>query len=205
MQVPGKILEMGAWGARKRVRLSGIRTLNFLQLHPCNFLQDALKSDHLLTDTLCERTLTMQRFYANPSDTLVHQNGAIGYRPGGPFDCLGPYAKVKNCPIEGFPGLRLTAYAQGYADTYFSVPAATRYRGQRIKGYFTDREDGPVFVPFLSEGWKLPAARFAPVPDLHEQCAGQSELRPDYLQAMAYGIDANTQNNDARIACIYGA
>jgi hypothetical protein len=89
----------------------------------------------------------MQRFYASPTDTFTSPNGAIGHRPGGPFDCLGPYAKVKNCPIEG-TGLRLTCYAQGYADTYFSIPAATRHRGRIIKGYFTGRDDGTVFVPF---------------------------------------------------------
>jgi hypothetical protein len=145
----------------------------------------------------------MQRFRA--SDSVTYLNGAVGYRPGGPFDCLGPYAKVKNCPIEGFPGLRLTAYAQGYADTYFSVPAATRYRGQRIEGYFTGREDGTVFVPFLRETWKLPATRFAPLEAMRDTLCDVRSLRPDYLQAMAYGIDANTQNNDARLSCIWGA
>jgi hypothetical protein len=146
--------------------------------------------------------LTMQRFRA--SDSVTYPNGAIGFRPGGPFDCLGPYAKVKNCPVEGFPGLRLTAYAQGYANTYFSVPAATRYRGQRIKGYFTGREEGTVFVPFTREDWKLPAARFTPLMHLREQ-GETKQLQPDYLQAMAYGIDANAQNNDARLSCIWGA
>ena len=73
-------------------------------------------------------------------------NGAIGYRPGGPSDCLGPFAKVTNCPIDGTE-LRLTAYATGYADTYFSVPAYTRYRGNRITGFFTLEDEGCVFVP----------------------------------------------------------
>lgn len=69
-------------------------------------------------------------------------NGAIGWAPGGPFDCLGPYAKVENCPI-GDSDIRRTAYATGYADTYFSIPACTRYRGRYIKGFFTcDDSDG---------------------------------------------------------------
>jgi hypothetical protein len=97
----------------------------------------------------------MQRFYASPSDTFTSANGAIGHRPGGAFDCLGPYAIVRNCPIEG-TDLRLTCYAQGYADTHFSIPAATRYRGQRIKGYFTTREDGVVFCPMDSSKHLLP-------------------------------------------------
>jgi len=74
----------------------------------------------------------------------VNPNGSIGWAPGGWADCLGPYAKVQNCPIDG-TGLRLTAYATGYADSYFSIPAVTRYRGQRIKGFFTGTEDGPIF------------------------------------------------------------
>jgi hypothetical protein len=74
-------------------------------------------------------------------------NGAIGYAPGGPFDCLGPYAKVKNCPIDGF-SFRLTCYATGYADTFFSVPACTRRKGKHIKGFFTHDENGVKFVPY---------------------------------------------------------
>lgn len=96
-----------------------------------------------------------QVFYASPSDTLTHPNGAIGYRPGGSFDCLGPYAKVKNCPVEG-TDLRLTCYATGYADTYFSIPACTRHRGKRIVGYFTNREDGVVFCPMNTHKHLLP-------------------------------------------------
>jgi hypothetical protein len=98
----------------------------------------------------------MQRFYAS-NDTFTWPNGAVGHRPGGPFDCLGPYAKVLNCPIEG-TNLRLACYAQGYSDTYFSLPAATRYRGQRIEGYFTRRDEGVVFVPMDSCRHLLPAS-----------------------------------------------
>lgn len=87
-----------------------------------------------------------QRFYAS-NDTMTWPNGAVGHRPGGPFDCLGPYAKVRNCPIEGTE-LRLTAYATAHPDTFFSVPAATRRRGRYIGGFFTQRDDGVVFVPY---------------------------------------------------------
>jgi hypothetical protein len=41
----------------------------------------------------------MQKFAARES--FAFTNDAIGWRPGGPFDCLGPYAKVTNCPIHG--------------------------------------------------------------------------------------------------------
>jgi hypothetical protein len=81
----------------------------------------------------------MQSFIARESFTFP--NGAVGWRPGGPFDCLGPWAKVNNCPIHGTE-LRRTAYATGYADTYFSIPAVTRYKGRRITGYLTTNSDG---------------------------------------------------------------
>lgn len=41
-----------------------------------------------------------QKFYAS-ADSFTWPNGAVGYRPGGPFDCLGPFARVTNCPIDG--------------------------------------------------------------------------------------------------------
>jgi hypothetical protein len=92
-----------------------------------------------------------QKFYADPRSAHRWPNGAVGFRPtppGASFDVLGPYARVTDCPIDGFPGLRLTAYATGHADSYFSVPACTRYRGHHIGGFFTVRDDGVVFVPF---------------------------------------------------------
>lgn len=85
-----------------------------------------------------------QRFAAR--ERFEFNNGAIGWRPGGMFDCLGPYAKVQNCPIHK-TDLRLTCYASEYADTYFSVPAETRYRGKRITGYFSMDDGAIVFNP----------------------------------------------------------
>lgn len=96
-----------------------------------------------------------QRFYASPTDTFTWPNGAIGHRPGGSFDCLGPYAKVTNCPIDGHTGLRLTCYATGYADTFFSVPACTRRKGKHIRGFFTTRDENIVFVPTDSHKERL--------------------------------------------------
>lgn len=87
------------------------------------------------------------RFYANPNDTFTWENGAVGYRSGGPFDCLGPYAKVKNCPIDG-TSLRYTCYATGYADTFFSVPAYTEIRGKYISGFFVLEDDNVIFHPY---------------------------------------------------------
>jgi hypothetical protein len=89
-----------------------------------------------------------QVFHASANDTFTSPNGAVGYRPGGPMDCLGPYAKVKNCPVyrgKDDTGKRLTCYATGYADTFFSIPACTRYRRKHVRGYFTHDDDGVRF------------------------------------------------------------
>jgi hypothetical protein len=80
-------------------------------------------------------------------ESYQFSNGAIGWRPGGPMDCLGPYAKVQKCPIDG-TDLRCTAYATGYPDTWFSVPAWTRYRSRYIGGFFTSDGGAVSFVPY---------------------------------------------------------
>lgn len=86
----------------------------------------------------------MQKFVAR--QRFEFTNGAVGWSPGGPMDCLGPYAKVQNCPIAG-TDLRHTCYATGYADTAFSVPAATRVKGKYVGGYFTLDEGAIEFRP----------------------------------------------------------
>ena len=88
-----------------------------------------------------------QVFRASPTGTFTSPNGAIGHRIGGGFDCLGPYAKVRNCPVMvgGLEVARLTCYATGYADTAFSVPACTRSKGKHVRGYFTWGDAGTEF------------------------------------------------------------
>ena len=88
--------------------------------------------------------MALQKFRA--SEQYKFANGAIGWGPGGCFDCLGPYAKVQNCPIAGTEEKR-TAYATNYADTFFSIPAQCRYQGKIIKGFFTVEDDNCVFNP----------------------------------------------------------
>ncbi|MBK1621108.1 hypothetical protein CKO42_22340 [Lamprobacter modestohalophilus] len=90
--------------------------------------------------------MSMQRFLAREPYTFA--NGAIGWRPGGPMDCVGPFAKVEHCPIEG-TDLKRTAYATGYADTFFSIPACTKVRGKYIGGFFmVDNDGGVTFRPY---------------------------------------------------------
>jgi hypothetical protein len=89
--------------------------------------------------------MSAQKFYADPKASWEFSNGAVGFRPtNGPFDTLGPYARVKNCPIGG-TDLRLTCYATAHADTYFSIPACTRYKGKYISGFFSLRENAITF------------------------------------------------------------
>lgn len=84
-------------------------------------------------------------------------NGAIGWAPGGPMDCLGPFAKVQRCPVQSdtrgaYLVRRYTCYATGYADTFFSIPACTRIHGKHVRGYLTmDGEGGVEFVPSRME------------------------------------------------------
>ena len=82
-----------------------------------------------------------QKFVARKRHDFA--NGAIGWAPGGPMDCLGPFAKVENCPINGTE-LRRTCYATGYADTWFSIPAVCTVKGKRVVGYFTNTSDNGV-------------------------------------------------------------
>ena len=84
----------------------------------------------------------MQKFRAR--DPFLFTNGAIGWRPGGPFDALGPFAKVEQCPIAGTT-LRRTCYATDYADTFYSVPAVCRIRGHRINGFFMIDKGACIF------------------------------------------------------------
>ena len=99
-------------------------------------------------------------FCHSETDTMTWPNGAVGHRTGaGTFDCLGPYAKVESCPVDGRPDLRVTAYATGYADTFFSVPACAKIRGKYLGGFFTHRgEEGPVFVAHNRFADRLPPA-----------------------------------------------
>ena len=99
--------------------------------------------------SIMEGGIIMQKFYASPKDTFTFPNGAIGYRPGGPFDCLGPYAKVLNCPIFG-TDIRRACYATGYADTWFSIPACCRIKGKYIRGFFALDNGDIVFHPMDS-------------------------------------------------------
>jgi hypothetical protein len=71
------------------------------------------------------------------------ENGAIPWFSewmGGPS-----LSKVEACPIDKFPEIApRMAYITGEADSFFSIPAAIKYKGQTVRGYITtqDREEG---------------------------------------------------------------
>ncbi len=97
--------------------------------------------------------MSLQKFRA--AERFEFPNGAIGWRPGGPFDCLGPYAKVEGCPVDGFHELRRTCYATGYADTFFSVPAGFTIKGFSVRGFFT-LDDGAIrFRPYTRYAYAI--------------------------------------------------
>lgn len=71
-------------------------------------------------------------------------------------------AKIEACPVEGFPHIApRMAYITKEADTWFSIPAAIKYKGQTVRGYITSRDCGEgegwgyVFCPYDSDKPKL--------------------------------------------------
>jgi hypothetical protein len=78
----------------------------------------------------------MQRFRADTAQT--QPDGAVRWYSkwiGGPT-----LAKINKCRVDG-TDLRLAVYVTGDVDTWFSTPAATRYRGKYIAGYITGESD----------------------------------------------------------------
>jgi hypothetical protein len=60
---------------------------------------------------------------------------------------------VRECPIENANISPRTVYIRGEADTYFSLPAACRYKGKTVTGYITSNDDGEyVFRAHKDQG-----------------------------------------------------
>lgn len=87
--------------------------------------------------------MSNQKFCADMADPFTHANGATSYGSPMPWR-QHAFSIVRNCVIEG-TALRLTCYATGDADTWFSIPACTQHKGKYVAGYFTTRDDGVVF------------------------------------------------------------
>jgi hypothetical protein len=81
----------------------------------------------------------MQKYRADKAETQL-DGAKVWYAPwmGGPT-----IAKITNCRLANLVSEpRRSVYITGEPDTYFSVPAVTRYMGKRIKGYVTSEDDG---------------------------------------------------------------
>lgn len=61
-------------------------------------------------------------------------------------------SKITNCRIDNFPDkLRGTVYITGEADSFFSIPAAMRYKDKTVRGFVTS--DGGM-IYFYAYGEK---------------------------------------------------
>lgn len=99
----------------------------------------------------------MQKFRADKAGDR-NPNGSrewFAHWMGGPT-----LSKVEACPCED--GKARTVYITGHPDTYFSVPAATRVRGQYVAGFVSyDGDNGPTFT---ANGYGRTAGRM-PAPE----------------------------------------
>lgn len=97
----------------------------------------------------------LQKYRADQAGAK-QSNGAIPWYSnwmGGPSLAL-----IYNCPIANSTLTPRTVYVRGEADTFFSIPAACRYKGKTIRGYITtDDNKEYVFRPYMGElikaGW----------------------------------------------------
>jgi len=78
--------------------------------------------------------MSLQKYRADVCET--QPDGARVWRTnwiGGPT-----LAKIENCRLSSLAGdMRVTAYAQGDADTHFSIPAKCRLFGKILNCYLT--------------------------------------------------------------------
>jgi len=54
-------------------------------------------------------------------------------------------AKIQDCRLNIAGEPRRAVYITGEPDTWFSIPAETRYMGKRIRGYITGDDDGNLY------------------------------------------------------------
>lgn len=59
-------------------------------------------------------------------------------------------AKLSNCPT---PFGRRTVYVTGEADTFFTIPAACRFRGKSVSGFLTCKDQMWEFHAYTRSHW----------------------------------------------------
>lgn len=92
----------------------------------------------------------LQKYRADKAGSK-QKNGGTPYYTwwlGGPTLAL-----VRDCKIADDRLTPRTVYVRDEADTYFSIPAACRYKGKTIKGYITGDMRGEfIFQPYDGQG-----------------------------------------------------
>ena len=142
--------------------------------------------------------MSKQKYIA--SDLLITwTNGAKGYGYRHPMDCLGPYAIVRNCPVDGMPGKTCTAYAQGYPDTAWTVPAAARINGYDTMGYFATGDDGTRYVPYdkYRDLLRGPHAPSRATRHIRAMADYSGSVTVDYMGNVTINTDVYLQGDDA--------
>lgn len=90
----------------------------------------------------------MQRYRADIADPPA-PNGAIAHYArwmGGPT-----LAKVTACPVARALMPPRTVYVTGEADTFYSLPAACKWRGRRVTGWLGCKQGNWLFHPHRGE------------------------------------------------------
>lgn len=85
----------------------------------------------------------LQKYRADSAGS-TQDDGAIPWYAdwmGGPSLAL-----VRNCKCENADITPRTVYVSGEPDTWFSIPAACKFKNKRITGYLTTREGNYVFI-----------------------------------------------------------
>jgi hypothetical protein len=101
----------------------------------------------------------LQKYRADKAGELCGNGARPFYAEwfGGPT-----LSKIEACPVDGFPHIApRMAYITGEPDTWFSVPAAIKYKGQTVRGFVTTQDSeagaGYIFCPYDSQKGKLGA------------------------------------------------
>lgn len=93
----------------------------------------------------------LQKYRADKAGPKQTNGGEPWYTEwmGGPTLAL-----VRGCPIENMDIPTRTVYIRGYHDTFFSIPAACKYKGKTIRGFVTtDNNREYVFLAHKLQSW----------------------------------------------------
>lgn len=84
----------------------------------------------------------LQKYRADQSGPK-QANGGVPHHTN--WMCGPTLALISHCPIQNADLTPRTVYVRGEADTFFSIPAACRYKGRTVTGYITT-DDAQEYV-----------------------------------------------------------